>query len=596
MITTIVILAYLFLVGYLGFLGFKNTQNATDYLLAGRKTHPFVMAMSYGATFISTSAIVGFGGVAGMFGMSLLWLVFCNIFIGIFVAFVFLGGRTRSMGHHLDAHTLPELMGRRYQSKFIQVFAGLVIFIFMPLYAGVVLIGGCEFIASHFGVDYDGALLVFSVIIAAYVIAGGLKAVMYTDALQGAIMMLAMAILLVFTYHKLGGATKAHNDLTDLASLVPANLKAIGHRGWTAMPEFGWGSSSYNLWWLVISTLTLGVGIGCLAQPQLSVRFMTVKSQRELNRAVMLGGLFIMLIPGTAYIVGSLSNNFNTQFGPVIQGRITRVVDAEKKQVFAVMLKKDVDGKTVDVLDKAGKPTEIPLVVSDEKPQLAQGAVVNGRTISIVDAGGNAGLVIPNFIKRAMPDWFGLLFMLTLLSAAMSTLSGQFHALGTAASRDVFEQFSQRKDVSVRVTKIGIIIGILAAVVIAHYCRYGTFIARGTAIFFSLCAAAFMPAFVGGLFFKRMTRAAALWSMVAGFGASAFWLGFIKASEAGNIGIVQHFTGGKPSLLADYPNWPEVDPIVIALPIAIIVAVIVSAFTKPNDKQHLKLCFEGPNV
>ncbi|HNX27143.1 MAG TPA: sodium:solute symporter family protein, partial [Phycisphaerae bacterium] len=95
MLTTIVILVYLFIIGYLGFLGFKNTQNATDYLLAGRQTHPFVMAMSYGATFISTSAIVGFGGAAGMFGMSMLWLVFCNIFVGIFIAFVFLGGRTR---------------------------------------------------------------------------------------------------------------------------------------------------------------------------------------------------------------------------------------------------------------------------------------------------------------------------------------------------------------------------------------------------------------------------------------------------------------------------------------------------------------------
>ena len=46
-----------------------------------------------------------YGGVAGMFGMSLLWLTFLNIAVGIFVAFVLLGGRTRHMGHRLDAHT-----------------------------------------------------------------------------------------------------------------------------------------------------------------------------------------------------------------------------------------------------------------------------------------------------------------------------------------------------------------------------------------------------------------------------------------------------------------------------------------------------------
>ena len=115
-----VVLAYLLVVVYLGFLGWKRTKSATDYLIAGRGVHPFVMAMSYGATFISTSAIVGFGGVAGMFGMSLLWLTFFNIFVGIFVAFVFLGGPTRRMGHHLDAHTFPELLANRFESKFIQ--------------------------------------------------------------------------------------------------------------------------------------------------------------------------------------------------------------------------------------------------------------------------------------------------------------------------------------------------------------------------------------------------------------------------------------------------------------------------------------------
>ena len=313
------VLAYLLIVVYLGFLGYIRTKSTTDYLIAGRRTHPFVMAMSYGATFISTSAIVGFGGVAGMFGMSLLWLTFCNIFVGIFVAFVFLGGPTRRMGHQLDAHTFPELLGRRFESKFMQVFAGLVIFLFIPIYAAAVLIGGCEFIAVKFGVDYQVALLVFSVIIAAYVIMGGLKGVMYSDALQGSIMFIGMIILLVWTYVKLGGVTAAHKELSDMAT-IPSLFGKIGFKGWTAMPAFGWGvaetakgpnPSGYDLWWIVISTIVLGVGIGVLAQPQLAVRFMTVKSKRELNRAVLVGGIFILVMTGVAFVVGSLTNQMS---------------------------------------------------------------------------------------------------------------------------------------------------------------------------------------------------------------------------------------------------------------------------------------------
>ena len=63
----IIILFYAAAIAVFGYIGYKRTNNAHDYLVAGRSTHPFVMAMSYGAAFISTSAIVGFGGVAGLF-------------------------------------------------------------------------------------------------------------------------------------------------------------------------------------------------------------------------------------------------------------------------------------------------------------------------------------------------------------------------------------------------------------------------------------------------------------------------------------------------------------------------------------------------
>ena len=80
--------------------------------------------------------------------------------------------------------------------------------------------------------------------------------------------------------------------------------------------------------------------------------------------------------------------------------------------------------------------------------------------------------------------------------------------------------------------------------------------------------------------------------MVTGFVITAFWLLFVKAKEAGAIGLVQYFTEGRTSILADHPNWPVVDPIVVALPISIIVAVIVSLFTKPLGDEHIARCFK----
>lgn len=109
--------------------GYKQTKNASDYLLGGRKVNPIIMALSYGATFISASAIVGFGGVAATFGMGIQWLCLLNMFMGVVVAFIFFGRRTRKLGEEHNARTFPQLLGLHYNSRSIQIFIATIIFI-----------------------------------------------------------------------------------------------------------------------------------------------------------------------------------------------------------------------------------------------------------------------------------------------------------------------------------------------------------------------------------------------------------------------------------------------------------------------------------
>lgn len=598
-IDIVVILAYLLTTAYLGWLGYRGTRSAADFLVGGRSAHPIIMAVSYGATFISTAAIVGFGGVAGLFGMSLLWLTLLNIAVGIFIAFVVFGEPTRRLGHHLGAHTLPELLGLRYQSRGIQIFAGALVFLFMPLYSAAVMTGGSIFAATQFGIDFEVALLVFAVITAAYVIPGGLKAVMYTDTLQGFIMVLAMLFLLVFTYTSLGGVTQAHQTLTDMADMVPAPLQQMGHQGWTAMPAFGWGAKSYDLWWIVITSIILGVGIGVLAQPQLIVRFMTVRSRRELDRAVPIGAVFIMLMTGTPFLVGSLSNAWMAQNGPILHGKLVQEIDTDTHHALVELMRKTEAGGWQPVISpKTNAPAKVPLVVteraeaSDTDGNAFQ--LVSGRSTMVTYVKGNADEIIPTFIASALPHWFGVVFLLALLAAAMSTISSQFHTIGTAAGRDLYETMTQKgesREPNLLVMRLAIVLGLMIAVTISYTVRQEYVIARFTAIFFGLCAASFLPAYIGGLFSRRVTRAGAMASMSVGAGLSLFWLLFVKAKEASAIGLVQMVTGGKSSLLQDYPNWPTVDPIVVALPAALLTLVLVSAVTRPPDAAHLRRCF-----
>jgi len=631
----IAVFAYLLVTFYLGYRGYKETKTATDYLLAGRGTHPIIMALSYGSSFISTSAIVGFGGIASQFGMSMLWLTFFNIMVGIFVAFVFIGKRVRRIGHALDAHTFPELIGRRFNSIGMQRWAGILIFVFMPVYAAAVLIGGAAFMKVTFGIGFDAALFIFAIVVAAYVIAGGLKGVLYTDAMQGLLMLVGAIFLIVSTYvvvsssgtsptgkalqglvdtgnsrsvHALLGDTysaiKTRNAspearttwlqtsfsnelglvlnaeriqkldsiakglikdperekkfLAAAGAIVPqlgtnvalsaravkrlvtsaieaADIKrseSLGFEGWDKTPKGG-----SPAWWLIFSTFVLGVGIGVLAQPQLIVRFMTVKSDKDLNRGVGIGGLFILVMTGGSFVVGALSN-----------------------------------------------------VYFSGAPEFG--------TSAIAAAMGNPDDVIPLFINSSMPKWFVTLFMLTLLAAAMSTLSSQFHALGTAFSRDILRLGIGKKEVETKTifwTKIGIVAGLVVTVILGYSLGEGV-IARGTSIFFGLAAASFLPLFVGGLYSKRVTRTGAILSFGVGTASSLIWMLFFNLTPANALGLCKAIFG-KPALTMTLneqgalvpTTWAFVDALVIALPLSVLALVVGSALSQDERKDLPKI-------
>ncbi|MDX9701846.1 MAG: sodium:solute symporter family protein [Candidatus Auribacterota bacterium] len=510
-VAIVVTVIYVAITIYLSWLGYRRTRSAADYLLAGRKVHPFLLAMGYGATFISTSAIVGFGGVAGFMGMGLLWLCFLNIFIGIFIAFVFFGKRTRAIGRHLGAHTFPELLGKRFKSKWLQIIAGAIIFITMPLYASAVMIGVVRFIEQTFHINYDIALLGFAFLVMGYVFFGGLKGVMYADGFQGAIMLVGMLFLLIFTYYRLGGVVDAHEGLTQLVSNLPQKFIDMGHAGWTSMPVFG-----SQLWWVMVSTIFLGVGIGVLAQPQLAVRFMTVNSGKDINRAIGIGSIFILMTVGVTYVTGSLSNlYFFNNFGKIA---MQMAVDPATGQA-------------------------------------------------------NIDTIIPIFMNSAMPKWFTYIFMLILLAAGMSTISSLFHAIGTSFGRDIFQQIFRESThkKTIVINRIGIFVAFLITIFLAYKLPI-SIIAIATALFFGLCAACFLSVYCGAIFSRYMTKYVAWVSMSSGFLMWLFWILFIHLKESSALGVCS-FIFNKPSL-AQGTVLVFVDPIIVSLPVAALVAIV----------------------
>ena len=517
-ILAIILLCYLFIISYLTYLGYRQTKSQEDYAVAGRQVNPWLMALSYGSTFISTSAIVGFGGAAAAYGYGLLWLTFLNIFLGIFVAFLFLGDPLRQMTLNLGTTTLASFLGERYQSKFITWFAGLMIFLLMPPYTGVVIIGGARFLQESLNISFQVGILILAVIIALYVGYGGLKGIMYADAFMASVMLVGMAILLFSTYGHFGGIVTAHEKLTAMASLVPEALAKGGHRGWTAMPRLG-----SPVWWTLVSTIVMGVGIGVLAQPQLLLRFMTVKTRRAINRSLIIGGIFIFFMTGTAFMVGPLTNVYFYE---------------------------------------------------------------TSKTVALVAAKGNTDAVIPLYINAIMPKWFVYLFMMTLLSAAITTINGLIHVQSVAFSSDLLKTWGVKGN-PLLLSRVGVAIGTVAAVVLAFVLPI-SIIARATAFWFGICAAGLLPVLLGALYWRKGTKLAAAWSVGLGYGVAIFGYVFLHESEAKPFGICKALFGR--DTLLPYP-WTHVDPLFYSIVISALAFVVLSFVTSPLPQEHLNKCF-----
>ena len=509
---------YIVVLLLISFIAYRRTKKGEDFLLAGRKVHPAIIGLSYGATFISTSAIVGFGGVAAQLGMGIIWLTVLCIGVGVLIAFIVFGKRTRRIGQQLGAVTLPDLLAKRYRSDFMQYGTSIIVLASMPLYSSAVLVGGSRFIETTLGVSYDSALIAFALITALYVVFGGILAVMYTDAFQGGIMAFGMVAILVITYMTLGGIDAANTDLTNMTSLVPSGLASQGMNGWTSMPDLG-----SPIWFTLITTIVMGVGIGVLAQPQLIVRYMTAKDDRALNRAIPVGGLFILLCTGVAFTVGALTN-----------------------------------------------------VYFYENNGMISTAMVTSNGVTNIDN------IIPLFINNAMPDWLVALFMLTLLAAAMSTLSALFHTMGSAAGHDLWTHLRCSKimppgyrkerngECSLKANRYGTAIMILVSIAIA-FSMPESIIARATAMFMGLCAAAFLPLYTLAVFSERPSLFAAKASLIVGTATWFLWTAFVHVKESSVLGISEMLFG-KAALLGS--PWSVVDPLVIALPASVAALLI----------------------
>lgn len=259
-----------------------------DFLLYGRKAGFFVLYLTVVATYHSAFAFLGSSGFFYTHGIGFWDAGTWTILTG--AAIYVLGPRIRLLGKTFGYLTPADLLADFYESELVRVIAALVSVIFTVFYIQVQAqgLGYIVSVASDGRVPYGLGVLLLLGIAAVYVMAGGIRAVYWTDVLQGIWMYLALWLGGLFLAYRLFGGPAG---LWQEVALRRSDLLTLpGPQGF-----FGPG-----MWF----GLTIVLSVGIVFQPHMMIRFYTAVSEKTLRWLGVTTPIYLVTIYVPAALVG----------------------------------------------------------------------------------------------------------------------------------------------------------------------------------------------------------------------------------------------------------------------------------------------------
>ncbi|ELK44394.1 sodium/proline symporter PutP [Halobacillus sp. BAB-2008] len=323
MSTATLITFIVYLIGMLGigFAAYRLTSDLSDYVLGGRRLGPGVAALSAGASDMSGWLLLGLPGAIYASGLSEAWIG-VGLAIGAYLNWQFVARKLRVFTEVADdSITVPDYLENRFQDKShtLRVISAAVILLFFTFYTSSGMVAGAKLFEASFNIDYTTALWIGAVVTISYTFLGGFLAVSWTDFVQGILMFLALIAVPIVAVSELGGWDKATDAV---AQIDPTHLNMV--QGVGAMA--------------IISSLAWGLGY--FGQPHILVRFMALRSPKDVPKARFIGmgwmilGLYGAIFTGLfglAYINTADVTDLSTFNAEVMtEGGIQMLADSEK--------------------------------------------------------------------------------------------------------------------------------------------------------------------------------------------------------------------------------------------------------------------------
>lgn len=283
----------------IGLYAFKqSTNDVSGYMLGGRNLSPSVAALSAGASDMSGWLLMGLPGAMYLFGLSKVWIAI-GLVLGAWANYFLVAPRLRVYTEKAnDSITIPDYFANRFadNKNILRVISAIVIIVFFTLYTSSGVVAGGKLFENSFGMSYEVGLYVTTGVVVLYTLFGGFLAVSLTDFVQGCIMLIALLVVPIVTFTMLD-----HPVMETLANarydLLLISPKASEVHSLNMLDWFAGGSTI-----AIISALAWGFGY--FGQPHIIVRFMSVRSVKDIPAMRRIGMSWMTLSAIGAVLTG----------------------------------------------------------------------------------------------------------------------------------------------------------------------------------------------------------------------------------------------------------------------------------------------------
>lgn len=279
---------YMGLCIWVGLWAMRKTKSASDFFVAGRGLGPIVVSLAVFSSTLSGFGFVGGPGLVYATGLSSIWMAVCSA-LGYATGFYLVAKRIRMVAEVRDTMSLPDVVYARYGSEAVRL-----------LTAGTILLGVLGYLATQIlamalvlqsilaatdmfaNISLLACVIVSSAVLIFYCVTGGIVASVYTDLVQGIVMIVAGALVVITA------ATVFEGGFAEATGILLSN------DGEDIMPFGTLGSMASLSWYFLF-------GLGLAGQPHVATKMMMNRKLSD-NRVILPMTVFGYIIAAMLWI------------------------------------------------------------------------------------------------------------------------------------------------------------------------------------------------------------------------------------------------------------------------------------------------------